>query len=347
MKKLLLLAPLFFAACLALILWWQPIQPASAPPAATARPLAAEVPSRAMPSSAPAAPAAPVSATHGMPQLPASLRGTSVDGQFRLDAAGNLLISEDIRRIFDYFLSSMGEEPFKQTIARLRAYIDSQLQEPARSQAQTLLDQYLTYKRELIGLERDLPQRADLQTLRLRDSQVRALRARLFSAEVHEVFFGLEEAQGQFILQRLAIVHDPSLDDRQKAEEIDRLRDALPEALQDHVFAQMQVELRQQTRQLREQGGSAEDIRRLRQQTVGAAATQRLEALDAQRADWQRRLQAYRSEQQKIEQSSGLSDADKRAASERLAEAHFSASERLRLQAALQLQQARAEQQAQ
>jgi hypothetical protein len=42
--------------------------------------------------------------------LPSSFVGTEVDGSFRVDAAGNLIISEDIRRIFDYFLASIGEE---------------------------------------------------------------------------------------------------------------------------------------------------------------------------------------------------------------------------------------------
>ena len=32
--------------------------------------------------------------------MPASLSGTQVDGRFHLDSDGNLLITEDIRRIF-------------------------------------------------------------------------------------------------------------------------------------------------------------------------------------------------------------------------------------------------------
>src|SRR5690606_35982898 len=76
-------------------------------------------------------------------QMPASLRGTEVDGVFQVDQAGNLLITEDLRRIFDYFLSSIGEESVQQSIARLRAYIGSQLEEPAASQALAILNQYL------------------------------------------------------------------------------------------------------------------------------------------------------------------------------------------------------------
>lgn len=270
-----------------------------------------------------------------------SLRGTEVDGAFRLDAAGNLIITEDIRRIFDYFLSTVGEEPLKASIERLRAYIITQLEEPARSQALDLLAQYLRYKTELIALERDLPRRADLDLLRQRESSVKALRARIFTPEAHQVFFGAEELQNNFTLQRLDVLHDQRLNDEQKAREIDELRNSLPEELQDHVFSQMQVDLRNQTRQLREQGASAADIRRLRQQTVGAEATQRLEVLDQQRSDWQKRLSTFQAEKDKIENSSGLSKMDKEAAQARLAEEMFSESERLRVEAALQLSQSR------
>lgn len=43
--------------------------------------------------------------------LPTSFRGTSVDGSFSVDASGNLLITRDIRNLFDYFLSAVGESP--------------------------------------------------------------------------------------------------------------------------------------------------------------------------------------------------------------------------------------------
>src|SRR5690606_6160210 len=271
------------------------------------------------------------------------MRGTEVDGVFRVDDAGNLIITGDLRRIFDYFLSSVGEEPLKQSITRLRNYITTQLQEPAAGQALAILNQYLQYKHDLIALERDLPQVPDLATLRRRDAEVKALRARVFSPEVHQVFFGSEEQQSQFSLQRLAVLHDSSLNDAQKAEQIDSLRDALPEELQDHVFSQMQVELRQRTQQLREQGGSPEDIRSLRQQTVGAAATARLETLDSQRAEWQRRLADFSSAQQQIDGNPGLSPQDKAAARTRLAEERFSEQELVRLDAALQLGRIRSE----
>lgn len=271
------------------------------------------------------------------PDLPASFAGTRIDGSFRVDANGNLIISEDIRRIFDYFLAAIGEEPLRSSVARLQAYITSQLRLPARDQALALLDSYLAYKRDLVHLEQELPQMANMDALRQREQRVQALRARLFSSEVHQAFFAREEAYNQFTLQRLAIQHDSDLDEDAKAAAIEQLRNNLPVEMQDAVLPQLQNDLRQRTARLRADGASPEQIRQLRQQMVGTEATLRLEALDQKRQTWNKRLGAYLSTKAEIEATPGLSDSDKRNAIRQLAEEQFDERERLRLDAAEQL----------
>jgi lipase chaperone LimK len=338
-KKSLLLAPLAFTACLGVLLYLQRPAPAS---------IATQAPTEAAPQQDAGAPlaspdkpkAAPTTVTN---PLPASFAGTEVDGVFRLDAQGNLLISEDIRRIFDYFLAAIGEEPLQASIERLQGYIVGQLAEPARQQALDLLEQYLQYKRELVLLERDLPQMANLEALRQRELAVQALRARLFDSTTQQAFFAREEAYNQFSLQRLAIVHDPRLDDAAKAVAVEQLRHSLPAEMQDAVLPQLQNELRSQTEQLRASGASPAQIRQLRQQLVGAEATQRLEALDQQRQHWARRIAQYQEEKAAIEANTGLSAQEKSHAIERLIEASFDERERLRLEAATQLAAARAD----
>jgi len=334
-KKLLLLAPLLFAACVSLMLALWPAdgsvnRPQAAPPLASASPASVQ------PQGLPASAAAPTLPTRLKP-LPASFSGTRVDGSFHLDAGGNLLISEDIRRIFDYFLSSLGEESLPSSVERLQAYIASQLQEPAAGQALALLEQYLNYKRELVLLEQELPQLASLEALRRREAAVQALRARLFSSEAHQAFFAREEGYNQFSLQRLAIQQDASLDAAAKAAAVDQLRAGLPADLQDSVLPQLQAELRARTAQFQAHGASAAQLRQLRQQLVGAEATRRLEALDQRRQQWRQRLTAYREEKTRIAANQGLSAGDKAAAIAQLAEAQFDERERLRLEAAEQL----------
>lgn len=334
MKKLLLSLPLLFAGCLAALLYIDTGQARRAAPAVTApAPQASDPALSPEPAASDAAPSLPPKVA----ALPPSFAGTTVDGRLLVDAAGNLVIEEGVRRLFDYFLAAMGEEPLPTTVQRLRDYIGSQLQEPARQQALALLDQYLDYKRQLAELERDLPRQADLAALRQREDAVAALRARLFSQEAHRAFFAQEEAYNRFTLDRLAIRHDTSLDDDAKAQAVDRLRQSLPEELQDAVLPQLQAELRVETSRLQAEGATPADIRRMRQQLVGAEATQRLEELDGRRQGWNRRIAAFQEEKTRIEANAGLSEADKHQAIQRLAEERFDERERLRLNAAMEL----------
>ena len=331
-RNLLLAIPLVVGGSVALTLYLNPAPTAVTPPlSATPAPNAPEpAPELSVSQDQPPTLAA------GVTPLPRSFVGTQVDGEFHVDAAGNLLISDDIRRIFDYFLSAIGEETIQASVKRLQAYITSQLQSPAREQALALLDQYLDYKKQLVQLERDLPQLATVDAMLQREQAVQALRASIFSAEVHQAFFSGEEAYNQFTLQRLAIRHDQRLNDQQKAEALDQLRANLPEQLQDAVIPQMQTELRQQTAALQAQGGSTEQIQQLRLQLVGAEATARLNELDQRRQQWSKRLDDYRQEKARIE-SSGLSDSDKQSALQDIAEERFNEQERLRLAAAEEL----------
>lgn len=338
MKKLLLLSPLVFVACVATVLYLSPRDIPVPPLAGTAAQPGAATPQTWRTPPAPLPQATP---SEAVKPLPASFSGTQVDGVFRVDASGQLIVSEDIRRIFDYFLAAVGEEPLRTSIERLQAYIARQLQAPAREQALTLLTQYLDYKREVRLVERDLPQLADLDALRQREAAVQALRARIFASEVHQAFFAREEAYNDFTLQRLAIQQDSRLDSAGKAAAVDRLRENLPQELQASVLPQLQNQLREQTTKLQAEGASPAQVRQLRQQLVGAAATERLEALDRKRQAWRQRLERYRAAKAAIDANPGLSASDRAAAAAQLAEEHFDQRERLRLDAAEQLAAAR------
>ena len=309
------------------------------------RPASTEVPMDEAPASSPAANQTPPraaqrTATGAAPQvmakLPASFKGTEVDGQFQLDAAGNLIIGPELRQLFDYFLSAIGEEPLKQSIERLRRHIAAQLPEPAQAQALAVLNQYLNYKRQLVDFEAQHPRVADLASMRDRLSAVRALRAHALDPATHQAFFGLEEAYDQFSLERLAIRFDPALDSDAKGRAIDQLRAGLPAELQDLLMPQLQTELREQTTALLANGAGPQQLRQLRQQLVGSEAADRLEALDLQRRQWQQRVASYQQERTRIETARGLDEVERRAAVERLEAQRFSDSERLRLLAVVQ-----------
>ena len=334
MKKVFLGLPLLLAAGAALMVYLTPaltVLPAATP---------AREPATMASSNAQAAPAKQL--TRGAPAnspsaMPASFSGTQVDGVFSLDSANNLLITQDIVQIFDYFLSAIGEDTLAVSLERLHAYIRSQLPQPAQTQALALLSQYLDYKRQLVLLERDLPQVSSLDGLLQRESAVQALRARIFSQQVHQVFFASEQDYNQFTLARLALQQDATLSPLAKGRAIDQLRANLSPELQESVLPQLHSELREQSAQLQASGGSPEQLQQLRLQLVGEQAATRLAALDQQRSHWQVRLNSYQQASAAIEGNPGLSAADKDSEIKRLREAQFSPPERLRLEASADL----------
>ncbi|MBA1279501.1 MULTISPECIES: lipase secretion chaperone [Pseudomonadaceae] len=275
-------------------------------------------------------PAQPTVQTQATRRLPASFAGTEVDGRLRTDSHGELIIDGDIRRVFDYFLASIGEESIDASVTRLRRHVEEQLSQPAEGQALRLLGQYLDYKRQLLILEKDHVLLADLNAMRERLSAVRLLRAGIFDDHVHQAFFGLDEASDSFTLERLAIRHDSTLDAAAKGAAIDRLRESLPADLLVTLVPQLQAELREQTQALQASGATGE-LRQLRQQLLGNAATERLEQLDQKRQQWQQRVTAYLEEKALVENSRGLGETEKRAAIERLAAERFDENERKRL----------------
>ena len=73
--------------------------------------------------------------TTGLENLPRSLQGTDVDGEIIIDENKQLVVTEGLRRLFDYFLSALGEEDEAVIYARVESYIRSHTPEPAASQA--------------------------------------------------------------------------------------------------------------------------------------------------------------------------------------------------------------------
>ena len=264
-------------------------------------------------------------------QEPTSLRGTQVDGELLVDARGNLVLTSQVRHLFDYFLSLIGEESSLQARQRIRDHLTAQLDQPARGQALELLETYLDYQYQLVDLEARFPVAERLEDLLAREQAVQQLRARLFSREAHEAFFAGEEIYNNFTLERLTIQQDPSLSDREKGLAIEALRENLPEEMRQLLVPQIHNDLREQTLALRAAGADEGRIRQLRMGMLGPEATERLEELDRSRAEWRERVAAFQQERERILSQPGLADSDRRAAVNALLEEQFTANERLRL----------------
>lgn len=324
--KLIIYLPLLTSA---LLLGWYLSSGNEAPTPAPAPAVTAQDSRISAPPSLPP-PSAPARLTPAA-QEPTSLRGTQVDGELLVDARGNLVLTSQVRHLFDYFLSLIGEESGLQARQRIRDHLTAQLDEPARGQALELLETYLDYQYQLVDLEARFAVAEHLEDLLAREQAVQQLRARLFSREAHEAFFAGEEIYNNFTLERLTIQQDPSLSDREKGLAIEALRENLPEEMQQLLVPQIHNDLREQTLALRAAGADEGRIRQLRMGMLGPEATERLEELDRSRAEWRERVAAFQQERERILSQPGLAESDRRAAVNALLEEQFTANERLRL----------------
>jgi lipase chaperone LimK len=275
----------------------------------------------------------------GLEGLPKSLQGTEVDGSFEVDANGHLKITNGIRHIFDYFLSTVGEEPVETIVARIKAYIHHQLKEPAASEAEHILDGYIAYKKALSGMPQPAPAAQagggiDIAAAEQQMEQVQALRSQYLSPEVIQAFFGDEDTYNNYTLARLRIFQNKSLSDSQRAQQLAALQAQLPQSLQDAMkTASMVQDLQQLTDDWKKRGGTPDELHQIRENLVGPEATTRLEQLDKDNSAWDARMNSWFSQRDAILGNPGLSDQDKQAQLDSLRSSLFSATEQVRVAA--------------
>lgn len=196
---------------------------------------------------------------------PASLRGSDVDGSLALDAQGRFVPTPGARLLFDHFLTATGEEPLEAIRARVAAEAGARLPEAAAADAVRLFDLYLAYldqARAAAPVKGRLDEEAALALLS-------DLRREVLGREVAEIFFGAEEAADRAAL-RTRITREPV-----------------------HLSPEEQA-LRDEAA-LRARGAAPAELRAFRERTFGAAAADRLEAMDREEADFRARLSAYRA----------------------------------------------------
>ncbi|WP_437947924.1 lipase secretion chaperone [Sorangium sp. So ce296] len=261
-----------------------------------------------------------------------SLRGTDVDGAVLVDANGDLIVGPELLALFDYFLSATGEAPAAAIRARIVAAIRERAAGPAADQAIALLDRYLGY-REAAGAER-AAQAADPAE---RLAALREIRRAHFGDEVAARLFGDEEREGEAAIEASRVLADATLSPEERDARLAEVEAALPEHLREAREAAVRPLVQQAEEQaLRDAGASDEELYAHRVATVGPEAADRLAELDRQRADWQRRLDAFEGARAAIAATEADSEA-RRAAEEALLARAFTPEERLRVRAILGL----------
>ncbi len=267
--------------------------------------------------------------------IPAYLKGTDVRGVLLLDSRGELVISGEIKKRFDYFYLLTGDKTSAQINDLIKGNLYSTLADPALQTALDLLEKYFRYMTEYqVLIESLTPQDAQSDLLWLaRD--INDLKANIFGEEVAKQFFGNEEALMQESL-RLKALNKLSPQGQTYAVEHDGT--GLPQNVIDNQQKTLSFyHAKQKMQQALDQGAKADDIALLRNELFGEEAVQRLEKMDVQRRQWRRTVVAYQQMKKELSRSGGLSPSDLHAAlAENMRQSHGLTSVQLRRLAALE-----------
>lgn len=272
--------------------------------------------------------------------LPASLSNAGSPAPLVRDANGSVSADSRLRRLFDFYLNAIGEEPLEHIVARIRHALGQQLSGAALEEALGVLENYLQY-RNAVG---EFLQQQELtvagttaqgldSVLAARQSVI-ALRGEYFDPTVETAFFGQQDATDHYLLERVAIVRDPSLTDSEKTAALSELdRNSSEQVVGVYEKTRTVAALQRQVRDLQAQGAPQETIFALRESLVGAEAAQRLAALDRSKQEWMSRLAVYREELAVIESDPAYPPQERRRLTLELRERHFSGNELVRVEA--------------
>ena len=233
-----------------------------------------------------------------------SLEGTSIDGNVSESNDGNLLISAELKRLFDYYLSATGEKSLPDIRAQIEKTLDQKLKPNAAQQAKQLLNRYIAYKQALVNLETDTSH-ADandmLTAVKNKWDSMRHTRSQFFSDKEIQAMFGFDDAYDQDALARMAISQDKNLTEAQKKEKLQALDTSMSPELREAKTAPYQViRLTEQSEKMRREGASDDEIYRMRAAATSPEAANRLAELDQETNDWNKRINQYLTQRKQL-----------------------------------------------
>ncbi|WP_180170702.1 lipase secretion chaperone [Acinetobacter sp. YH12027] len=266
-------------------------------------------------------------ATSGSSLLSPSQQDTEVNCQISMDGSNRLIVNEQTRNCFEYFITQYGEKSIDQIKKDFKAYIAQGHKEPALSQIYDLWDRYMKYREQLGNLQPPSDDKESPQYYRSIYSSTQNLRKQFFSDYEIEGLFGKENTYHEYTLNRMEVVNDKKLSESEKAKKLKALFDELPEDWKENLEQINKLEdLRKLTADIKARGGSSEEIHQMRLNLVGPEATQRLENLDSQRSSWKSSVNQYLTERDSIVKSN-MSDSAKQQAVQQLRNQHFKSKE--------------------
>lgn len=271
-----------------------------------------------------------------------SLQDTLPDGDLQTLRTGSqtgepsALAYGELKRLFDYYLSTVGEQGVEAIVAHIRNELQRRLPAPQSTKAKKLLDRYIAFKRDLVGLEGKPDLSGDaVAAIRRRMLAVQDLRAIHFSADENQGMFGFDDAYDMDAVSRLEISQNPALSAQQKQQQLAALDASLPAALRaEREASNVVVRIEQQATDMRAKGASEDDIYRMRAKELDPQAATRLAEVDRDEATWKSRIANYRDLRDKLLKNiTNATESEQQAGLVQLQQSLFSETERPRLAA--------------
>ncbi|QSP95206.1 lipase chaperone [Marinobacter salinisoli] len=260
-----------------------------------------------------------------------SLAGTDIDGALKADRNGALIVDLETRDFFDYFMSTVGEVPPEVALEQVRALAYASLPETAAKQAMEILDQYLNFKEQAVLMQRrplDPARQGDpayqREMLHQAFAELRQLRQSIFTPEVHQAFFGLEEAYGEYTLATIDLASREDLGTEAKAALATWHRNQLPAPLRDTEQQLMASQQEHRERlEIIETADSAEAAgQRLIERGMSPESASEVTAFLTERKEFTERFEHLQSALTQLE-TSGLAPQDAASQAEELIQRHF------------------------
>ncbi|MEB3753260.1 lipase secretion chaperone [Acinetobacter sp. MD2(2019)] len=259
---------------------------------------------------------------------------TQIDCQIKLNFRHKLVVNEQTRDCYEYFITQYGEKNFAQIDQDLKHYAQMSFQAPASGEIIDLWSRYLKYREALGQLSVPSVNPNDSSYYQNVLTATQTLRQKFFSSAEVAGLFGNEDLYDDYTLKRMQVLQNTALTSAEKATRLKSLLEDLPKSWREQIKQQTVVQdLHQLTAELKAQHATPEQIQDMRIDLVGREAAQRLETLDQNRQAWNSRVSQYLTERDNILKSND-SDSSKQQQIQQLQQQQFSTQqERIRLKA--------------
>lgn len=220
--------------------------------------------------------------------------------KLQVNQQGQLVINQQLRQFFDYYLAAINQESLAQITIRIRQALQQQLSNEALTQALVIFKNYLQYKNAITAFIQSHianPQLTFTENVELSQQLIDDIRQQFLSDQVIVAFFATEDNYNSYALSLLKISHNKQLDQQQRDYQIEQLQSTVaPELIAQQRQANQLNHYRQQYLALTQQGATTTQLNQFTKQQFGKKAATRLQQLTVTRNRWHDRLNRYRAE---------------------------------------------------